>query len=149
MPWTASPAVRWASEPSARRTSWSASSNVPSDTAVVVVAVAVGQVLLERAAARDVHHLHAAADAEQRQVALERAARQGELERVALGHEPLRLRVGLGPVGRGVDVGTAGEHQAVEQVERLVGLLEEHRVGREDDAAGHRPAAPPRRTSGR
>ena len=82
--------------------------------AVVLVADGVGQVLDQRPAARDVHHLHAAADAEQRQVALERAARQRELERVALGHRPGRLRMRLGAVGGRVDVGAAGEQQAVD-----------------------------------
>ena len=48
-------------------------SNAPGDAPVVLVADVVGQVLDQRAAAGDVHHLHAAADAEERHVALQRA----------------------------------------------------------------------------
>ena len=55
---------------------------------VVVVAEALGQMLVERPAERDVHQLHAAADAEHREVALDRAARERDLERVALRHRP-------------------------------------------------------------
>ena len=88
MPWTVSPAARGASEPGEADVVVGAVER-PADAAVLVVAVALGQVLVERAAARDVHHLHAAADAEQRQVALQRAARQGELEGVALGTVPI------------------------------------------------------------
>ncbi len=75
----------------------------------------VGQVLDQRAAAGDVHQLHAAADAEQRHVTLHRLQRERDLERVAV--RPL-------PV-----VGAAGEDQPVDQVEDPVALL----VGREQD----------------
>ena len=102
----------------------------PERPAVVVVALAVGQVLLERPAARDVHQLHAPADAEQREVALERAARQRDLERVALRHRALRLRVGAGAVGAGVDVGPAREEQAVEEVEDVVGIGDQRLIRR-------------------
>ena len=106
--------------------------------AVVLVAEVVGQVLVERAAARDVHHLHAAADAEERHVALHRPARERELERVALRHRPGGRLVRLGAVARRVHVGAAGEQQAVDQVEQRFGLLDRGRVGRQHqrDAAG-------------
>ena len=88
----------------------------------LVVADELRQVLVERAAAGDVEHLHPAADAEQRHVALERAPRQRELEAVALGPGALRLGVRLGAVAGRVDVGAAGEDQPVEQVEQPVGI---------------------------
>ena len=64
-------------------------------------------------------------------------------------------------VGAGVDVGAAGEDQAVDQLERLLRVLDQQRVGREhrDEAAGAlhgvdvvgaaaAPPAGPRRSSG-
>ena len=91
--------------------------------AVLVVAVALGQVLEQRAARGDVHELHPAADAQQREVALEGAARERDLEVVALGHRAAGLGVGLLPVGGRVDVGAAGQDEPVEQVEDRVGIL--------------------------
>ena len=76
---------------------------------MVLVAEVVRQVLDERAAAGDVHDLHAAADAEERQVALERARGQRELEGVPLGHGAGRLGMRLGAVGGRVQVGPAGQ----------------------------------------
>ena len=61
-------------------TSWSP--NTPGVCRCVSEAV---DVLLERAAAGDVQHLHPAADPEHRHVALQRAARQRGLEAVAVG----------------------------------------------------------------
>ena len=101
--------------------------------AVVLVPEVVREVLVERAAAGDVHDLHPAADAEERQVALHRAAGQRELEGVALGHRPDRLRVRRLAVAGGVHVGPAGEQQAVEQVEQAVGVLDRGRVRREQE----------------
>ena len=103
------------------------------DAAVVLVADLVGEVLPERAAAGDVHDLHAAADAEQRDVALERAPGQCELERVPLGPHAAGHRVGLGAVGGRVDVGAAGQDQAVQDVEHLVGLGLGLGVGRQHE----------------
>ena len=106
--------------------------------AVVVVAEVLGQVLAQAAAEGDVDQLHAAADPQQRQVARQGAAREGHLEPVALGHGVDGLGVTLGVVDGGVDVGAADEHQAVDQVEDLVGPLGQRRVGRQQDgeAAG-------------
>ena len=99
---------------------------------VVVVAEHVGQVLVQPAAVRDGHQLHAPADREQGQVGVERGAQQHQLRGVALG---LDLGGGVRPLavqGR-VDVGAAGEHDAVESVEDVdVGI-----VGRDE----HGPAA--------
>jgi hypothetical protein len=105
---------------------------------VVLVAVVVREVLVQRPAARDVHHLHAAADAEERQVTLHRPRRERQLERVALGRRARGRGVRLGAVGRRVHVGAAREQQAVEHVEHAVGVLDGGRVGREQqrDAAG-------------
>ena len=91
-------------------------------TAVVLVADLVGEVLPERAAAGHVHDLHAAADAEEGDVALERAPGQRDLERVPLRPHAAGHRVGLGAVGGRVDVGPAGQDQAVQHVEDLVGI---------------------------
>jgi hypothetical protein len=105
--------------------------------AVLVMAVALGQVLQQRPAAGDVHELHSAADAEQRDAALHRAACERDLEDVALGHRPARLGVRLRPVGTGVDVGPAGQDQPVDDVEQLVGVIVDRLVGRHHD---HEPA---------
>ena len=81
-----------------------------------VVAEHVGQVLMQVAAVRHGHQLHAPADPEQRQVGGERGAHEHQLRGV-----PLRLevdgRVRRLAVQRRVDVRTAGEHDAVEPVE--------------------------------
>ena len=98
---------------------------------VLVVAVALGQVLQQRAARGDVHDLHAAADAQQRHVALEGAAGERDLEVVALGHGAASLGMGLRPVGRRIDVGAAGQDEPVEQVEDRVGVVLRALVGRQ------------------
>jgi hypothetical protein len=107
--------------------------------AVLLVAEQLGQMLVQRAAARDVHDLHAAADPEHRQVALQRAAHERDLEAVALGDDADRLGMVLGAVGARVDVDPAGEHEAVEPVEDLVGIVDERRIGREQQR--HRAGA--------
>jgi hypothetical protein len=73
-------AARAASEPSARRTFEVGASKRARVAPVLVVAVALWQVLQQRAARGDVHELHPAADAQQREVALEGAARERDLE---------------------------------------------------------------------
>ena len=114
---------------------------------VVVVAEALRQVLVQRAAERDVQQLHAAADPEHRHLPLDGAAHERELERVALGHRVDGRRVELGAVAGRVDVGAADEHQPVDQVERLVGLLDERRVGREQQRHARRRGGPRRGSS--
>ena len=99
--------------------------------AVLLVADTIGEVLQERAAAGDVDQLHPAADAQQRHVALDRRARERDLEGVALGHRVDGLRMRLLAVAGGVDVGAAREHQAVDQLQPGLGLLDQHGVGRE------------------
>src|SRR4051812_15740445 len=103
------------------------------DAAVVLVADVVGQVLDQRAPARDVHELHPAADAQQRDVALERPARERDLELVALRPGALRGRMRRLAVGRGVDVGPAREDEPVEDVEQLVGILHRPWIGRQHE----------------
>ena len=141
MPWwwcdftalDSAPTARAASDPGSRRTSWS--ENVPGTARWSLVAHGVGHVLLERAAERHVQHLHPAADPEQRDVALERPvgqrrARSGR----ARARCPRSPACGPGAVGARIHVGAAGQHQPVDQVERLVGLLRGGVVGRQQHA---------------
>jgi hypothetical protein len=118
-----------ASEPSASTTSWSAFVEGAQRAPVVLVPDGVGEVLDQCPAARDVHHLHAAADAEQGQVAVHRAQGERRFERVALGHEP--------------QVGAAGQDQPVEEVEHDVGARRSRRR-RAAGAPRARPRAAPR-----
>ena len=88
------------------------------DAAVVLVADLVGEVLPERAAAGDVHDLHAAADAEEAGCRARARARASAISNASRsGRMPLGHRVGLGAVGGRVDVGAAGQDQAVQDVE--------------------------------
>jgi hypothetical protein len=103
---------------------------------VVGVADVVGQVLDQRAAERDVQQLHAAADPEHRQVAFQRAQRQRDLRAVAVGPGVGGLGMALDAVGARVDVRAAGEHQAVEAVEHVVGVLFDPGVGRQHQRDG-------------
>ena len=48
---------------------------------------------------------------------------------VALGHDLVSLRVALRAVGGGIDVVAAGEDQAVQQVEHLVGVCSSRSSG--------------------
>ena len=98
---------------------------------VALVTDLVGQVLGERPAEGDVDQLHAAADAEHRHVAFDRAPGQRQFRAVALGHGVLGHRMALGPVGGGVDVIAPGQDQAVDHVERLIGVVLELGVGRD------------------
>jgi hypothetical protein len=91
----------------------------------------VGQMLVKRASERDVDQLHAAADAQHGHVALDGSARERDLEGVSLGNGVDRVRPGLLAVGGGIDVGAAGEQQAVDQIECLLGFFGQARVGRE------------------
>ena len=87
--------------------------------------------LLEGPAGRDVQELHAAADAEHGDVALQRAPRERDLEVVARPVDAARLGVAVGAVRSGIDVASAGEQEAVDEVEHLVRLAGGDRVGRE------------------
>ena len=97
------------------------------------------ELLDERAAARDVEHLHAPADTQQRQVALERAAGQRELEAVAPRPHPDRLLRARLAVEARADVAAAGDEQAVEQVERLAGRRRRSRRRRAGSRLRARP----------
>ena len=98
---------------------------------VLLVAEDGGQVLMKRPTTGDVEDLHAAADPEHGQVALQRAPHERDLERVARRDAADRLRISDRPVDPRIDVRAAGEHQAVDPVEHLVGICDERRVGRE------------------
>ena len=77
---------------------------------------------MQRSTQGHVEQLHPAADAEHGHVALERAADERDLSLIPFGHRAFRLRMRLGPKRRRVDIGAAGEDQAVEPVEHLVGM---------------------------
>ena len=80
---------------------------------------AIRDVLLEVAAERDVQHLRAAADREHRHVALQRRLHQLQLEVVALANDAVRLGMRLGAVQLRIEIRAAGEHQPVDDVQRL------------------------------
>ena len=77
----------------------------------------------QRAAQRDVEHLHAPADREGRRAVADRGTRERDVERV----DVLLHAVGVGvcrlPVARRVDVGTADQHEPVEPPDDVVGLV--------------------------
>src|SRR5262249_1586682 len=83
------------------------------DRPVVVVAEYVGQVLVQLAAVRHRHQLHATADAQDRQAGGDRRAEEQHLGLVAYGLDP-GGRVWRGAVEGRVNVGTPGEHDPVE-----------------------------------
>src|SRR4051794_25743774 len=92
----------------------------PHRLAMALVSYVLREMLDEVTAAQDVEQLEAAADRERREVSLERRLEEPELARVA----PLLCRVSrgvpLGAIPRWIDVDAAGEHDPVEDVERLV-----------------------------
>ena len=122
-------------------------------------AVHVGQVLVQRAAERDVHDLHPPADAEGGDVQSVGGVHQPDLERVPVAFDAVEvLGVGIGSVGGRVDVAAAHQHQAVERLEECFGLAfltggddrrtrsrtaERLEVGRRDAVAAVRPPRHP------
>jgi len=74
----------------------------------------VDQLVVQGAAAGDVHQLGAAADPEHRDPRLQRRLDQGQLEGVATGVQAGRRRGRFAPVGAGVDVMAAGDDEAVD-----------------------------------
>ena len=97
-------------------------------------------VLVQRAAARDVERLGAAADAEQRQPGGVGGAGELELEAVERGLGRAEQLVRAGAVGDGVEVGAAGQADAVEAVEQRLqpvlqrGQHDRHPAGQLDRA---------------
>ena len=81
----------------------------------------VGQVLDERPAALDGHHLHAPADAEHGQSAGVGRVEERELPRVPVGAPADRCRVRLGGIPPRIDVGATGHHQGVQPGDDGVG----------------------------
>ena len=110
-----------------------------------LVADVVGQVLDQRAAARDVHAAASRgrcrapagrAPSRAARAAISNASRSGRVPRVSACGSRRRRRV---------DVGAAGEDQAVEQRRALVGLASAARVGRQHQRERRRRAARRRR----
>ena len=140
-------ATRAASEPPSSCTSWSAPSKLPGHAAVVLVAVALGQVLVQRAAESHVHDLHAAADARAPADRARSPARSSAISKPSRsGTDPTVCGCAGRAVGGGVDVGAAGQDQPVDQVEHLVGVLDQRRDRARAAAPGRRHAAPRRRS---
>ena len=81
----------------------------------------VGQMLEERPAERDVHHLHASADAERRHGEAVRRSQQRDLELVPVRLDPVEVLDRFRSVPGRVDVATADEEQGVERLEELFG----------------------------
>jgi len=90
----------------------------PADPAVLGVAEALGQVLDQRAAARDVQHLASTADREHGHVALECSLQQRELGPVARPVNAERLLVRLLVVQPGIEIG-AGAGRLAGKVWRI------------------------------
>ena len=92
----------------------------PRRVLVLLVAHDLGQVLHEVTSERHVQDLRAAADGQNRHVARERRLEQGQLAAVALRDDTLGLRVRFLAVHLRVEVRAAGEHDPVEDVQRLL-----------------------------
>ena len=93
-----------------------------------------GQILQQRAAARDVEHLQAAADRQHGQLARLGGADERDLEAVEVRLGGAEAGVGLGAVDRRVQVRAARQAQAAEPVEQGLDAVD---VQRRDDH-GHR-----------
>ena len=91
--------------------------------AMLVTAFDVREVLDQRAAQRDVQHLHAAADREGRRAVAHRGACEGDVERVDVVLHAVGVGVRGLAVAHRVDVGTADQHEPVEPEDDLVGLV--------------------------
>ena len=123
---------------------------------VPVVADDVGQVLVQRAAERDVEQLRAPADPQHRQVQLQRPVQDGQLGRVALRVRGAGGGVRGGAVAVGGDVAAAAEQHGVHAVDRprrlrRRGQQHGHAARGEDDVdvgAGSSTASRPRRRAG-
>jgi hypothetical protein len=108
-------------------------------TPVLLVAERLGQVLVQRPAEGHVQYLHAAADPQQRHVPLDGAASQCDLDPVAIGHGSIGRRVRLSTVLGRIDVVAAGQDERVDSVEHLVGVVDQRRIGRDDDGQSTGP----------
>jgi hypothetical protein len=98
----------------------------------------IGYVSVKITAARDVEYLQASTDAEERHVvAGEHRANEPQLERIALAAHGVDGVVRLAAILIGVDVATAGEDEAVHEVE-VVGRIGV--TGRQRDRCGSRTA---------
>ena len=100
----------------------------------------VGQVLMQRAAERDVERLGTAADPEHRHAASHRTADQSEFECVTPAAVVDRLvggRMSLLSIGRRIDIAATRDDQAVKAVEHAFGDVGVDRLRRQQ----HRNAA--------
>ena len=84
--------------------------------------VAVGDVLVERAAQRDVQHLVAAADRQRRDTAIDGGTCERELEAVPVRDDAVDLVAPLLAVLLGVEVAAAHQQQPVEPFEHGSGV---------------------------
>ena len=101
----------------------------------------VGEVLMERAAERDVHDLHPATDRERREPEPIGGEQQVDLELVAVGLDAVGVLHGrVAAVARRVDVAAPHQHQPVERGQDLLGVV--RLAGAHDQDAG---AGPPER----
>lgn len=91
----------------------------------------VGEVLVEGAAAGDVHDLAAEADAQDGHAAGLGGAEEGEVEELAVGIGEAGFIVGRLAVESGVEVGAAGDEESVDLIEH--GLVEGGIVGGGED----------------
>ena len=128
----------------------------PGSLAVDESEARVGEVLDERPAMGDRHHLQASADAQQRQVALSCRPAQQQLTGVALDTRRVHGRMRLGPVVRRSHVGAADEDESVEAIEYVgiggvrreqhgpaTGLAHRIDVPLVEQGRGDLPGAPP------
>ena len=79
----------------------------------------IGQVRMQRATERDVHHLHASTDAQRRRRRGVGGVQQRDLEFVALGVDSIQMVGCRSVVARRVDVPAAGEQEPVERLEHV------------------------------
>ena len=86
--------------------------------AVAFDAGKVGDVLVQRAAERDVQHLQPATDRERRGRPFDRGAGQRELGFVGGAVDAVHLGVPFLAVAGGIDVGAAAQHERVDAVEQ-------------------------------
>ena len=107
-----------------------------------VVAKHVRQVLVQRAAERDIEDLRAPTDAQHRQPPGQRALQQRELPTIAGSAGLVGRRMRLLAVGDGVQVVAAGNHQGVQAVQNGMDDVGVHRLRRQQhrDTTGHRHA---------
>ena len=94
---------------------------------------AIGDVLIERAAERDVQQLVAATDREHRHASVHRGIDERELEAVGDVIDPVDRRMRILAVAARIDVGTAGQHEPGERREDVGSVAVVVQSGRRKD----------------